>query len=446
MRMTMRRDPVAKIHVCQSQGVYRSIAHTGCVGKAWVNRYAIDKSIGSIHPLEGSKEVKDASFFEGIDWETLADQTMQHIPTVTNIEDTRYFEGDMEDFLRTMASQGTMGAGAGGPVVNDLLHFGDFYYKNVNLLMAANATAAKKESHPPGSTSSSSSEAKETKKSLGKSEKVQTTINTPKAGTSGKSLDSVSSGASRPVASPSTPVQKAVPGKSELIETAMTMECMVAEDNPIIQKITKAGLKSLGIQVDTATNGREVVDMAGKKSYTIIFMDIMMPELDGLQSTRLIRFALECHLQLKKRVRSGDGPSKRCVIVAFTALGNQSEDYTKAGLNDYLPKPFNKTDLYNILNKWVKVINAGGDGINTNPQPTATAARRGSASSTPLDVRSAATSSPAGMMTTINSGLVDMPLPSQPNTDPQFRRATPSLVENASSASPELGFLRRIDS
>lgn len=116
--------------------------------------------------------------------------------------------------------------------------------------------------------------------------------------------------------------------------------CLVVEDNEINQRVATSFLKRLGIAtIDMANNGEEALRLARERHYDIILMDIMMPIMDGLQSTKCIR--------------AETGPNQRTVIVAVTAMGPRTFPLSETGINDYLCKPFTKVQLEQMVKKWV---------------------------------------------------------------------------------------------
>lgn len=135
------------------------------------------------------------------------------------------------------------------------------------------------------------------------------------------------------------------------VDTSLSI--MYAEDNPVNQKLIQMMLANLGFEVDIAENGREAVKMASKKYYNIIFMDIQMPEMDGIEATR--------------RIVAASGP--RPIIIALTA--NLAEvDKPKcfeAGMNDFLHKPVQQEELKLAVIKWQGMkkylYDTGGDSI-----------------------------------------------------------------------------------
>jgi len=120
---------------------------------------------------------------------------------------------------------------------------------------------------------------------------------------------------------------------------------LVVEDEPMIQDLLQRQLVILGYtSVDFAENGKRAVQMARQKRYHIILMDVMMPEVDGLEATRLIR----------------DGEKEgetRTPIVAMTGIGDRSQ-CLGAGMDDFLQKPVMLAPLQERLRKWLKELAA----------------------------------------------------------------------------------------
>ena len=115
---------------------------------------------------------------------------------------------------------------------------------------------------------------------------------------------------------------------------------LIAEDNHINQKVTTKMLAQLGYRADIVANGLEALAALENVDYDIILMDIMMPEMDGLEATRKIRAKAE---------------NNDISIIALTA--NAMEEDRKrcmdAGMNDYLSKPVRIEELKEILARWI---------------------------------------------------------------------------------------------
>ncbi|HMC62989.1 MAG TPA: response regulator, partial [Candidatus Solibacter sp.] len=116
---------------------------------------------------------------------------------------------------------------------------------------------------------------------------------------------------------------------------------LVAEDNPVNQKVAILMLGKLGIRPDLAANGREAVEMFELTPYDLIFMDCRMPELDGYAASREIR----------SRERRG----RRVTIVAMTAeaMEGSREACLEAGMDDYISKPVKRDEIRETLRKWL---------------------------------------------------------------------------------------------
>ncbi len=119
---------------------------------------------------------------------------------------------------------------------------------------------------------------------------------------------------------------------------------LLVEDNMINQRIAVLHLQKLGCQVDVAGNGEEALGRYGQKPYALIFMDVQMPVLDGLEATRRIR-ADEEH--------SGSGRHVPIIAMTANAMKGDREVCLAAGMDDYISKPFRSDELQDVLNKWL---------------------------------------------------------------------------------------------
>jgi PAS domain S-box-containing protein len=134
------------------------------------------------------------------------------------------------------------------------------------------------------------------------------------------------------------------PVKAEKLVFNYPVKILVAEDNAINQKLIVKILNQLGYRPDVASNGLEVIDHLNKQRYDIIFMDVQMPEMDGLEATKYI-------LQYWKN-------SERPIIIAMTAnvMHGDKERCLNAGMDDYISKPIISNDVRNIIVKWYDKI------------------------------------------------------------------------------------------
>ncbi|MEI7988638.1 MAG: response regulator [Chloroflexota bacterium] len=115
------------------------------------------------------------------------------------------------------------------------------------------------------------------------------------------------------------------------------LRILMAEDNPVNQKVGVHLLLKMGYRVDLAANGLEVLEAVLRQPYDVILMDVQMPEMDGEEATRTIR----------KTIPKVSQP----YIIALTAhaLEGFREQYLAAGMNDYLSKPINILELQKAL-------------------------------------------------------------------------------------------------
>ena len=103
----------------------------------------------------------------------------------------------------------------------------------------------------------------------------------------------------------------------------MSLNILLVDDSDVNLKVASLMLKKLGHQADLATNGIEAIEALEHQSYDIVLMDIQMPEMDGLEATKIIRH------------RWHQGPK----IIFTTALTNCRDVCLEAGADDYLTKP-----------------------------------------------------------------------------------------------------------
>jgi CheY-like chemotaxis protein len=135
---------------------------------------------------------------------------------------------------------------------------------------------------------------------------------------------------------------------------------LVVDDNELNQKVACDMLNFLGCITDVANSGESALDAVQKKKYNLIFMDCQMPGMDGFIASKKIR---ELEMNQKQ-----NGPTESKIIVALTAnaLKGTRERCIKAGMNDYLTKPFNFEQLKNILAKYVsnQIPGTGPENLN----------------------------------------------------------------------------------
>jgi signal transduction histidine kinase/CheY-like chemotaxis protein/ligand-binding sensor domain-containing protein len=141
---------------------------------------------------------------------------------------------------------------------------------------------------------------------------------------------------------------------------------LVAEDNIVNQQVAARLLLRLGCHVDVVANGREAVEQWTMLPYDAVFMDCLMPEMDGYEATR--------------ELRSRETPGRRIPVIALTANAMQGdrEQCLLAGMDDYVSKPVSFEELSAVLRRWLPSESAV-------PQtPTDSETRSGSSQTQPL--------------------------------------------------------------
>jgi signal transduction histidine kinase/CheY-like chemotaxis protein len=153
-----------------------------------------------------------------------------------------------------------------------------------------------------------------------------------------------------------------VEGGETALPSLSRLRVLVAEDNPINQRVVVAMLARLGHQVDVVDDGHQVLEAVQKVPYDLVLMDVEMPELDGPSATRAIRRL--------------DGPVSRLPIIALTAnaMAGAREEYLAAGMNGYVAKPIKLRELLAAIAGSIGGRGSGGDPATASPGAAARAA------------------------------------------------------------------------
>lgn len=116
------------------------------------------------------------------------------------------------------------------------------------------------------------------------------------------------------------------------------LRILIAEDNTTNAQIASMFLKKMGYKTDIAKNGQEALEMVSDGNYDLIFMDVQMPLMDGLEATRMIRLCL----------------NEQPVIIAMTANAMQGDrqECLQAGMDDYISKPIKIEEMNKMLEQW----------------------------------------------------------------------------------------------
>ena len=143
-------------------------------------------------------------------------------------------------------------------------------------------------------------------------------------------LDAIRAAFEPPSRTPTVPTSRRPASRS--------LQILLAEDTPANQKLAMAVLRRRGHRVDLATNGREAVDLAGRRRYDLVLMDVQMPVMDGLQATAAIRSL-------------GDDSCPEVPILALTAhaMRGDQERCLRAGMDGYIAKPIDIDSFLNVV-------------------------------------------------------------------------------------------------
>ena len=120
------------------------------------------------------------------------------------------------------------------------------------------------------------------------------------------------------------------------------IEILLVDDNKVNQRLMKLTLSQLVVKVDVASDGKEAFEMYQQKSYDLIFMDVQMPVMDGLESAKLIR-----------EFEKNSGASQRVLIVALTGseLTENKDACLEAGMDDFIEKPIRVEMMQKYISK-----------------------------------------------------------------------------------------------
>ncbi|OQY45383.1 MAG: hypothetical protein B6242_10515 [Anaerolineaceae bacterium 4572_78] len=138
-------------------------------------------------------------------------------------------------------------------------------------------------------------------------------------------------------------VSEIKPAKQEKLADRLPLRILLAEDNIINQQLTIYVFRKMGYVIDIAANGLEVLEALQRQNYDVVFMDIQMPEMDGIEATH--------------RIMTEWSPEERPKIIAMTAYDFEGyrEKYLALGMDDYIAKPIRLKKVRTIFEKWEKM-------------------------------------------------------------------------------------------
>jgi CheY-like chemotaxis protein len=141
-----------------------------------------------------------------------------------------------------------------------------------------------------------------------------------------------------------------------------TLRVLLAEDNLVNQRVAAMLLKKEGHSVVTVSNGRDAVNALERGEFDVVLMDVQMPVMNGYEATREIR---------SQEYRHG----RRVPIVALTAhaMKGDREVCLEAGMDDYLSKPIQTSELRDVLARWGKKSASSPDALDRSAKVSAEA-------------------------------------------------------------------------
>ena len=114
---------------------------------------------------------------------------------------------------------------------------------------------------------------------------------------------------------------------------------LVVEDHPANQYVARSLLESLDCTVSVASSGAEALELLGRETFDLVFMDCQLPGMDGYETTRRMRTILHRYIPV--------------VAITANAMVDDKQRCLDAGMDDFLPKPFTKSVLSDLLCKWL---------------------------------------------------------------------------------------------
>ena len=155
---------------------------------------------------------------------------------------------------------------------------------------------------------------------------------------------------------PSVPPEPADP------DHPLSARVLVVEDSMINQEVARELLTHLGCEVHCVDNGHEAIDALASDRFDVVFMDCLMPVMDGYEATRTIR------------LRESQEGLEPVPIIAMTAgqMVDDREQCLDAGMDDFLSKPFGTSELCSMLGRWQEPHPSSASGHNRSPEDVAT--------------------------------------------------------------------------
>jgi len=129
------------------------------------------------------------------------------------------------------------------------------------------------------------------------------------------------------------------PGIEVGMAERLPLRILLAEDNPVNQKVALLMLQRMGYHADLVGNGLDALEATSRQSYDVILMDMQMPELDGVEATRRIR------------ARTGSAGGPHIIALTANAMAEDRAACLAAGMDDFLSKPLTPSQLAAALER-----------------------------------------------------------------------------------------------
>jgi len=181
---------------------------------------------------------------------------------------------------------------------------------------------------------------------------------------------------------------KAAPQKAPLnlkldpgLAMRLPLRVLLCDDNTINQKVAMRLLQQMGYRADLAANGVEALTALERQPYDLVFMDVMMPEMGGLEATKIIRD----RQQQRSKYPHYKSPM---IIVAMTANAMQGdrEKCLAAGMDDYLSKPVRPEDIRKIIERWAEAAAKGATQQTATASATESTSTNGNTAQLPTEI------------------------------------------------------------
>jgi CheY-like chemotaxis protein/HPt (histidine-containing phosphotransfer) domain-containing protein len=158
------------------------------------------------------------------------------------------------------------------------------------------------------------------------------------------------------------------------LASALPLRVLLCDDNAINQKVALRLLQKMGYKADVAANGVECLRAIERQPYDVIFMDVQMPEMDGIEATRQIR-----QRQNNPAPQAHFKPGIAIIAMTANAMQGDREKCIDAGMDDYLSKPIRPDDIRKVLELWGPKVAQAAAAPAATPAPASPPARAAAA-------------------------------------------------------------------